>query len=135
MNNELKLIKSNDLSAVETVLIENIYLILNKRDRLIKEIVEHVDDYKKVIEAAQELKFIDGYKGTIHELKEQFFEHASVQTLTKIVNEEKFNPSFTYQEAFLISKAVVKEFRYGAEVRSDNPKAAIAKKLGAKLIA
>lgn len=133
MNTDLKLQHTNDLSAVETVLIENIYSIVNRREKLIKDIIANCEDYKKVIEAAEELKHIHRYHGTLHDLKEQFFQHASVQTLTRIVNEEKFTPVYNFQDAFSISKLVLKEFGYGSDIKADNPKAQIAKKLGAKI--
>ncbi len=134
MNTELKLQKSTDLTSVEVILIEQIYLLLNKRERLIAEIVKNADDYNKVIEAAQELRYIDAYSGTLKQMKDQFFAHASVETLTKIVNQEKFTPIYTYSDPFIISKDILKDFRYGEEIKQDNPKAAIAKKMGAKII-
>jgi len=134
MNTELKLQKTKDLAIEEIILIENIYSILNRRDKLINVILENVQDYKKVIEAAEEIKYIDHWDGTIKQMRDHLFEHASYQTIRKIISEEKFTPIYDFQEAFLISKRVLKEFRYSAEIKKDHPKADLAKKLGAKII-
>jgi len=134
MNKEFTLQKTNDLKAVEIVLIENIYLVLKRRDELIKRIVNHADDYKKVLEAAEELRHIDRYNGTMDNMKNQLFEYASVETLRKIVYEEKFASVYNFQDPFTISKLVLKEFGYGSEIKQSHPKAEIAKKLGAKIV-
>jgi hypothetical protein len=131
----LQLRKSKELSPVEVVLIENIYNLLNQKDKLIEKMVSDLDNYKQIIDCAHELQHITGWKSPLRQFQEQFFKYASVQTLEKIADEIKFENEYSYGEAFLISKSVLKDFRYGSEVRSDDPKARVAKKLGAKIIA
>lgn len=130
----LKLTSTLELSAVEIVLLENIYHILNRLETLTQEITANIDSYGKVIEAAREMKYINAYNGSLVLLKDQFFEHALPGTLSKIANELKFKPAYAYQDDFIIPKIVLKEFRYSSEIKSTDPKADIAKKLGAKVV-
>lgn len=129
----LKLTRAPELSPVEVVILENIYLILNRLEVLTKQVYDSIDKYDLAVEAIREMKYLK-YNGTLKLLKDQFFQHASPATLSKIINEEKFKPESTHLNEFLISKEVLKEFGYGSEIRSTDPKATLAKTLGAKIV-
>lgn len=129
------LTRSPELSLVEVIILEQIYLLLNRLDRLTKTITENTDNYDKVVEAAREMKYINSYNGSLELLKDQFFQHASFDTLRKIASEEKFKSESRYTiDGFIIPKVVLKSFKYGSEIKSTDPKADIAKKLGAKIV-
>lgn len=133
---QLKLDTSPELSAVEMVLLENIFLILNRKAELIHQISKSSaeEKYKEVITAAQELSYINSYRSTLENLKEQFFNHASVQTISNIISNKPFKSSSEWREPFLITKDVLTSFRYGSKVKHTDPKAALAKKLGAEIV-
>lgn len=122
------------LTPVEQVLLENIYNILLRKKELMKRVFENacVGKYKEVDESVQELKYIDQYNSTLDSLKEQFFEHASIPLLNKIINREVFKKE--WGDNIQITPDVLREFRYSSEFKISHPKAEIAKKLGAKLI-
>ena len=130
-------IKSSELTEVETVIINCILNILRRREKLHEEIGKNIIDgkYKEVMDAAQELRFIDTYDGTLKHLKNELFEYASILTLEKIIGEIKFLPSTSYGSEFIITKDVMRKFSSYDEISQRDPKASIAKQLGAKIIA
>lgn len=130
---DISSIKDN-LTPVEQVLLENIYSILLRKKKLEKEIIENVgsSEYDKINAMVQELKYINQWDGTLAQMKDQFFEHATIKTLTIIIERKGF--STKWSSDVIISTDVLKEFRYSSEFKMNHPKAEIAKKLGAKLV-
>lgn len=92
------------------------------------------DKLKELIKTAEELKYLTAWDNTLDKMKDQFFEYAEKDTLNKIINELAFKAESQWGQPFLIPKLVLKTFRYSAEVKQSNPKADIAKKLGAKIV-
>ena len=130
--NTLYELKSLDLPAVEKVILENILEMMTKKEKLVEEIKNNADDYNKVIKAATELKVGYGYGSQLNTLKKQLIEYGSVETLTKIINQEKFAKK--YGGDLLIPTYVLPDLSSYDKVKSTNPKAAIYSKLGATVI-
>lgn len=124
------------LTEGERIILEHLYRIFDKQAELVKTITEEANgDLKKVLEAAKELQYIQRYNGELSLFKEQFWDIATPKTLSMIVNQEKFIGGGFSNPEFTIPLAVLKKFNSFDEIRSDNPKSLIAKKLGAKLLA
>jgi hypothetical protein len=121
------------ISDVERILLINILEIIEKSDSIVLEITQNASDYNKLIKLADDLRITSGYKSQFASLKQQLFEYGSAALLTKIVNQDKFEPR--YGESFVIPLTVLPTFSSYDKLSSTSPKAYIYKKLGGTVVA
>lgn len=133
---KLSLNKSTQLSEIEFILLTLIYQYLDKLDNLKRLVVEsvQVNELTKTIDTAKQLSVLQQFE-LLTALKKQFFEAASRETLSKIINEEKFASQYSYVDPQLIDKRVLPSFSSYDKFPINNPKASIYKLLGATVIA
>lgn len=131
MNNDLKLLK--ELSEIEVIVLTNIYQILEQQDKLVSLIVKEANDNPlRVIEYAQELSYWK-HNNIVHSALNSVWDNCSAKTLSKIINEEKFDTDYLWSnKTQLIDKRVLKRFSSFDNVKNDE-KGHLAKKLGAKI--
>lgn len=128
--------KSKELTAFEFTLLQLILRFINEVESCKNQAVEYLtlkDDVLKAKEKADEYSYLKRSKH-LNNLLDAFYDAASIATLTKILNEEKFTSEHTFLEPFLIPTAVLKKFSSYDKVLATDPKHHIAKKLGATIV-
>ncbi len=126
--------KTKELSLFEFTLINMILSYLHDMESCKNLILEHItkEEFTKAKERTDEYNFLKRGR-YLNGLLDAFYEHASITSLNKIINEEKFTPESSFLETFLIPKSVLKSFNSYDKVLSNDPKHLIAKKLGATI--
>lgn len=133
---KLKFQKSKELSLIESLLISNLYDILNKIDSTKEDALKYLQDgkYRDAEDKLREARYFEYQPEFIRNIQKQLFEHASIETLNKIVNQDKFKNEYSYSEDFLIDTRVLPKFSSYDNFPHDGNKSYIAKKLGATII-
>lgn len=130
-------IKFKELNTLETVLINLILNRLFSIEETKKRVISYVQEekYTKAKEESDKL-YLMQYDKTLSDLKEAFFDNAEVATLTKIANGEKFISEWHFdQDKAILPIELLRTFSSYDKIINSNPKAQIAKKLGATIIA
>jgi hypothetical protein len=125
---------SPELTYVEIFLINAYYNVLNRINNVQKELAQSTGDVDKTLRCAYELQAINRLQ-LIKECKDQFWAIASVETLTKIYEFKPFISKYSYADPIIIDQSILPRFTSSWDkIQAKDPKAQLAKKLGATIV-
>jgi len=133
-----KLEKTKDLNTIEFTLLSLIINYLTSIENCKESIIRCIND-DKLIEAKQKTDEYNVLKRSNHlrDLQKAFFDEARFETLSKIINGDKFTPeySFLVDTPIIIPVDVLNKMSQYDKVAASHPKAKICKFLGATIVA
>ena len=120
------------LEPVEKVVINHVLLFLNKIEELKQLALDYLDNDNliKAKDMLQSCRYLE-HNVEMHKMKNDVIEHCSVETLLKIINEQKFDTMFSQ---ILIPKSVLPNIPSSTKIYGDDPKASIYRALGVQII-
>ena len=124
------------LTELEAYVIEQAIDFHYEMDRIKQQLLENIHDYGKIQAIAKSAAMYETMNRMIN-FNKKVFENVCSEVLLKIINQDKFETKYNWSsdEDKVIPKCILPNFNSYDNFINTNPKATIAKRLGATITA